>query len=109
MIKTFDSFILERNSIIDEDVTIVIRRNDPEIQQKLEEIGYVADYVKPDRLPFLSVTNTFRKIGGKRPCYRDVAEDAPLFKLNDVIDCGDNEELFLKLARVLFNLNAHMM
>jgi hypothetical protein len=112
MIKNFDTFVLESNNrIIDEDVTIVIRKNNDEIKNKLEEIGYkeTSTPFAGRVFPYLCVRNTFRKIGGERPCYSGVAEDAPLFKINDTIDCGDNEELFFKLARLLFNINAHMM
>lgn len=111
MIKNFDSFVNEKNNkIIDEDITVVIRKNNDEIKNKLEEIGYkeCSTSFRKD-FPYLCVRNTFRKIGGERPCYSYVGENAPLFELNDVIDCEDNDVLFLKLAKLLFNLTAHMM
>lgn len=63
-----------------------IRKNNPELRNKLKDLGYC---VIGNSLPCIK-TNIQGKL--------DIAEQAYTFELNDRIDCGINEELFLAIS-----------
>lgn len=80
-----------------------IRKNTPEIRQKLEELGYKPSYPifqYPEVFKHIAACNFF---GSK---YYGVSDDEvshhgeikDAIKNRGMIDCGDNEELFIALA-----------
>ena len=80
-----------------------IRKNTPEIRKKLEELGYKPSYpifIYPEVFKHIAACNFF---GSK---YYGVSDDEvshhgeikDAIKNGGMIDCGDNEELFLSLA-----------
>ena len=80
-----------------------IRKNTPELRKKLEELGYKPSYqmtLYPDVYKNIAVCNFF---GSK---YYGISDDEAArpghiidaIKNRGMIDCGDNEELFLALA-----------
>lgn len=80
-----------------------IRKNTPEIRKKLEELGYKPSYpifIYPKVFKHIAACNFF---GSK---YYGVSDDEvshhgeikDAIKNGGMIDCGDNEELFLSLA-----------
>ena len=80
-----------------------IRKNTPEIRKKLEELGYKPSYPifqYPEVFKHIAACNFF---GSK---YYGVSDDEvshhgeikDAIKNRGMIDCGDNEELFLALA-----------
>ena len=80
-----------------------IRKNTPELRKKLEELGYTPSYPMrqhPEVYKHIAACNFFG------PHYYGVSEDEAsrpgnikyAIKNKGVIDCGDNEELFLALA-----------
>lgn len=80
-----------------------IRKNSPELRKKLEELGYKPSYPifqYPEVFQHIAACNFF---GSK---YYGVSDDEvshhgeikDAIKNRGMIDCGDNEELFLALA-----------
>ena len=80
-----------------------IRKNTPEIRKKLEELGYKPSYpifIYPEVFKHIAACNFF---GSK---YYGVSDDEvshhgeikDAIKNGGMIDCGENEELFLALA-----------
>lgn len=80
-----------------------IRKNTPELRKKLEELGYTPNYAigqHPEVYKNIAVCNFFG------PHYYGVSTDEAsrpgnikdAIKNRGVIDCGDNEELFIALA-----------
>lgn len=80
-----------------------IRKNSPELRKKLEELGYKPSYPifqYPEVFKHIAACNFF---GSK---YYGVSDDEvshhgeikDAIKNRGMIDCGDNEELFLALA-----------
>lgn len=80
-----------------------IRKNTPELRNKLEELGYKPSYPifqYPEVFKHIAACNFF---GSK---YYGVSDDElschgeiiDVIKNGGIIDCGDNEELFLALS-----------
>jgi hypothetical protein len=80
-----------------------IRKNTPELRNKLEELGYKPSYPIfqcPEAFKYVAACNFF---GSK---YYGVSDDEvshhgeikDAIKNRGMIDCGDNEELFIALA-----------
>ena len=80
-----------------------IRKNTPELRKKLEELGYTSSYPirqHPEVYKNIAACNFFG------PHYYGVSEDessrtgniTDAIRNRGLIDCGDNEELFLALA-----------
>ena len=80
-----------------------IRKNTPEIRKKLEDLGYKPSYpifIYPEGFKHIAACNFF---GSK---YYGVSDDEvshhgeikDAIKNGGMIDCGDNEDLFLALA-----------
>lgn len=80
-----------------------IRKNTPELREKLEELGYKPSYpifIYPEVFKHIAACNFF---GSK---YYGVSDDEvshhgeikDAIKNRGMIDCGDNEELFIALA-----------
>lgn len=81
--------------------SVLIRKNTPELRQKLEQIGYKKDYLYSCNkdLPFLRIINTESRIGGMYPCYTDCSVNPDIMSYCGITDCGDDEEMFLELAK----------
>ena len=80
-----------------------IRKNTPELRKKLEELGYEPSYrisIHPNAYQNLAVCNFFGNryygVSKKEVSLPGNIEDA--IKNRGMIDCRDNEELFLALA-----------
>ena len=80
-----------------------IRKNTPELRKKLEELGYTPNYSirqHPEVYKNIAACNFFG------PHYYGVSKDEAsrpgniedAIKNRGVVDCGDNEDLFLALA-----------
>ena len=85
-----------------------IRKNTTEIRNKLEDLGYKPSYpifLYPEGFKYIAVYNSF---GSK---YYGVSDDEvshhgeikDAIKNGGMIDCGDNEELFLALAALRYD------
>ena len=80
-----------------------IRKNTPELRKKLEELGYEPCYrtsIHPDEHKNIV---TCKNYGSRYYGVSDVEATRPgnvadAIKNREMIDCGDNEELFLALA-----------
>jgi hypothetical protein len=80
-----------------------IRKNTPELRKKLEELGYEPCYrtsIHPDEHKNIVVCKNY---GSRYYGVSDVEATRPgnvadAIKNREMIDCGDNEELFLALA-----------
>lgn len=76
-----------------------IRKNTPELRKKLEELGYEPCYqmtINPDLYKNIAACNFFGAVYyGEIDTYDGMEDD---IKNRRIIDCGDNEELFIALA-----------
>ena len=67
-----------------------IRKNTPELQEKLKRLGYIRNYLDDNNRPWLAVNyNMFISVD-------EGFQNLP----TDDIDCGENEDLFLALAAI---------
>jgi hypothetical protein len=77
--------------------SVFIRKNTPELQEKLRELGYKTDYSTTTRgcIATSAICNRFSIINSQ-----DFDSSNPHITWNndDRIDCGYNEEMFLALA-----------
>lgn len=76
-----------------------IRKNTPELRKKLEELGYKPCYqmtINPDLYKNITACNFFGAVYyGEIDTYDGTEDD---IKNRRIIDCVDNEELFIALA-----------
>ena len=77
--------------------SVFIRKNTPELQDKLREFGYKTDYSTTTRgcIATSSVCKKFSIINSQD---FDSSNPHITWNIDDRIDCGYNEELFLALA-----------
>lgn len=81
-----------------------IRKNTPELLDKLRELGYKTDYSTTTRgcIATSAICNRFSIINAQD---FDSSNPHITWNNNDRIDCGYNEELFLALAALKDNSN----
>ncbi len=68
-----------------------IRKNSEELRNKLAELGYVDKTIKGDPSLYTNSIGAFYSANTHYPSYR-------LMQKEGIIDCGENEDLFLALA-----------
>ena len=85
-----------------------IRKNTPELRKKLEELGYEPCYqmtINPDLYKNIAACNFFGAVYyGEIDTYDSMEDD---IKNRRIIDCADNEELFIALAALRDDTNEH--
>lgn len=79
-----------------------IRKNTPELRNKLEELGYKCSSLRCDRscLYTASYLNVYHSV------HPEWLDNKDICKTND-IDCGDNENLFLAIAALRDDIDIH--